>query len=149
MTRHSSNPDPGLCEHLVPGPYPFETVLVLDDHLGPTELLIRCRQCDHCWLLEMLDWREDERLFRIRKADPEAVAGLLKDLARGSCDLRRAGEQARHFSLTSERLPELLLLNVHNARLSAVIKPPMDTVVPGTDWRALACDGSWIRQLCG
>lgn len=148
MTRLSSKPEPGLCAHLIPGPYPFETVLVLDDHLGPTELLIRCRRCGHCWLLEMLDWRDDVRLFRIRKADPEAVAGLLKDLSRGSCDLRRAGEQARHLSLSSERLPELLLLNVGHATLSAVIAPPTDTRVPGRGWRELACDGDWIRRLC-
>lgn len=146
MTRPSSAT--GLCAHLTPGPYPFAIVLVLDDHLGPTELLVRCRQCDHCWLLEMLDWQDDVRLFRVRQPDPEAVAGLLKDLARGSCDINRAGEQARYFSLTSERLPELLLLNIRGATLSAVITPAQHIKVPGTGWRQLVCDGSWIRQLC-
>lgn len=150
--HRSSIPSPGLCEHLIPGPVPFVTLLVLDDHLGPTELLVRCRHCatsePATWLLEMLDWLDDLRLFRIRTADPVAAAGLLRDLDRGSCDLRRAQEQVRHFGLSSERLSALLLLNQRTSQVSRIIEVPEGDLVPGAGWRDLPCDGSWIRQLC-
>lgn len=133
---------------MVAGPYPFETLLVLDDHLGPTESLIRCRNCRATYLLEMLDWQADLRLFRIRVPEPAAAAGLLRDLERGSCDLRRAGEQARHFSLTSERLPVLILLNTRSAELITTISGPEVLTAPGGSWRELSCDGTWIRSFC-
>ncbi len=137
-----------LCTHIAAGPYPFETLLVLDDHLGPTESLIRCTTCGTVYLLEMLDWLADLRLFRVRLPEPEAAAGLLRDLQRGSCDLKRAGEEARHFSLTSERLAVLMLLNTGQAELVRLIGGAAAMSAPGGSWRELPCDGTWIRTFC-
>ncbi len=129
------------------GPYPFETLLVLDDHLGPTESLIRCSTCGATYLLEMLDWLAELRLFRVRVPEPTATAGLLRNLERGSCDLNRAAEEARHFSLASERLAVLVLLNTSQAELVSLFCGTEATSAPGGSWRELPCDGTWIRKL--
>ncbi len=133
------------CAHLVPGPYPFESVFVLDDHLGPTDWLVRCSCCGAAYLLEMLDWEGARRLYRLRAPDSAAVVGLVRDLERGSCDLDRARAQAQHFSLGSRALPVLVLLDPGAGRLLSVLEAPAD--IPGDNWRALPCDGSWIRRF--
>lgn len=136
-----------LCSHMQRGPYPFATLLVLDDHLGPTESLVRCLSCGRAYLLEMLDWLNDERLFRVRAVDADTAQSLVRDLQRGSCDLTRAGEEARHVSLSSERLPALMLLNTRTRELTALLTGPETLAAPGTSWRGLPCDGAWIRKL--
>lgn len=136
-----------LCEHLQAGPYPFDLTLVVDDHLGPTEALIRCRSCGQHYLMEMLDWRGDQRLFRLSQTDEDATQLLLRDLARGSCDLNRATEEVRQFSLASTRLPALLLLDTVQRTISSLTEVAPGTRIPGTGWRDLPCDGSWIETL--
>jgi hypothetical protein len=146
----SGNP-PSICSHLIPGPYPFETVLVLDDHLGPTDWLVRCRACPTTYLLEMLDWDGPRRLYRLRAPAAAAVAGLVRDLERGSCDLSRAAAEAQHFTLSSQSLPTLALLDLRASTLVATIEVPRGTHIPSASWRELPCDSSWIRRLsaCG
>ncbi len=162
-----------VCTHLVPGPYPFESVLVLDDYLGPTDWLVRCRDCAAAYLLEMLDLDGPRRLYRVRAPQAEAIAGLVRDLERGSCDLNRANAQAQHFTLASETLPLLMLLDLSAGTLNALLErktqvevdPQVDAVdreidgtaeeksekaeeaIPSAGWRELPCDGSWIRRL--
>jgi len=135
-----------LCEHFKPGSHPYEVLLVLDDHLGPTEALVRCRACAQSYLIELLDWLGSERLFRVAEPDAAATRTLLRDLERGSCDLARAGEEVRHFSLISERLPVLLLLDTDEN----VIRRRIDVVdadaIPAASWRELPCDGEWIER---
>ncbi len=136
-----------LCPHMTAGPLPFDAVLVLDDHLGPTDWLVRCRSCGSAYLLEMLDWDGQRRLYRLRLPAADAVAGLLRDLERGSCDLNRARAQAQHFSLSSRALPVLALLDLSAGALLGIVPSPEGRQLPGTSWRELPCDGSWIQQL--
>ena len=136
-----------LCDHMVPGPYPFESVLVLDDHLGPTDWLVRCRSCGAPCLLEMLDFDGSRRLYRVRLPEPDAVLSLMQDLARGSCDLNRAGEETRHVALASPRTRDLVLLDLNAQTLVAVLRPSSESPVPGAGWRELECDGRWIERL--
>jgi hypothetical protein len=135
-----------LCEHFTSGSYPFDVVLVLDDHLGPAEMLVQCRTCRAAYLMEMLDWLEPERLFRISAAEPHAVATLLKDLDRGSCDLNRAAAEARQFSLSSVRLPNLVLLDTQARTLLQCVDRSVGEI-PGTAWRELPCDGNLVREI--
>ena len=132
---------------MVPGPCPWETELVIDDHLGPTDLLVGCRVCGRAYLLEMLDWEGSRRLFRVRAPSPGAVAALTRDLQRGSCDLSRAVEEVRHVSLTSDRLPVLLLFDTRTGEVVERIPLATPADVPGAGWRELPCDGEWIRRL--
>lgn len=136
-----------ICPHLVPGPYPFESALVLDDHLGPTDWLVRCRSCEMAYLFEMLDWDGARRLYRLRLPEPRAMEHLLKDLHRGSCDLTRARDQAYHFSLTSARLALLALLDLAAGELVELLQAPDGAEIPGASWRELPCDGSWIQRF--
>jgi len=141
-----SHPD-SFCTHLTPGPGRFESLLVLDDHLGPTDWLVQCRHCTATYLLEMLDVSGALRLYRIRLVDPDAARGLMRDLERGSCDINRAGEQARHLTLTSRRLPSLVLLDLQSDTLVRIVDTDAEQVIPSAGWRELACDGRWIQQL--
>lgn len=140
---------PALCAHLVAGPCPWETELVIDDHLGPTECLVGCRVCGRPFLLEMLDWAGSRRLFRVRAPSPAAVAGLTRDLNRGSCDLGRAREEIRHVSLSSDRVPALLLYDTKTATLLARVTLGGAGEVPWAGWRELPCDGRWIERFAG
>lgn len=133
-----------LCPHIQPGPVPWDVLLVLDDHLGPTDALTVCRTCGTPYLIEMLDWRHPLRLFRIYEPRTEAVQGLLRNLERGSCDIRRAGEEVRHFAQGAERLPWLVLLDTDAHRVVALVDHPGP--VPGASWRELPCDGSLIDE---
>ncbi|MEM8769854.1 MAG: hypothetical protein AAGE43_20650 [Pseudomonadota bacterium] len=136
-----------LCGHLDPGPYPFRTVLVLDDHLGPTESLIRCRQCETPYLLEMLDWQDGRRLYRVRAPDRAAADALERDLSRGSCDLSRASAEVFQFTLAAETKPVLMLLDLNSGTLEALIDIDPAVKVPTAPWRELPCDGSWLEAM--
>ncbi len=146
-TRSDEDAARTLCSHMVPGPYPFESVLVLDDHLGPTDWLVRCSRCGAPCLLEMLDMAGSLRLYRTRLPEAGAVQGLIRDLERGSCDIRRAGEQARHFSLSSRALDRLILLDPGKQTLVRLLSMDPELRIPGASWRELDCDGQWIRML--
>lgn len=146
---HDPSSAPTLCTHVVPGPCPWETELVIDDQLGPTECLVGCRTCGRGYLLEMLDWRGSQRLFRVRAPSPGAIALLTRDLDRGSCDLDRAREEVRHVSLSSDRVPTLLLYDTATASLVERIALENPADVPWAGWRDLPCDGTWIERLSG
>ena len=143
---HRSDPE-RLCGHLAAGPYPFRTVLVLDDHLGPTESLIRCRQCEAPYLLEMLDWQGGRRLYRVRAPERTATDALEHDLSRGSCDLSRAGAEVFQFTLTAQTQDVLMLLDLDAGTLEALIDIDTATTVPTAPWRELPCDGSWLQAV--
>ncbi len=133
---------------MVPGPEPFRTLLVLENHLGPTELLIRCTHCRQTYLLEMLDWRGSLRAFRISSAEDGATAALLVDLERGSCDVNRARVEVRHFTLTSNLQPDLLVLDSDKAAIDSVATVTESAqTIPREPWRHLPCDGSWIDAI--
>lgn len=135
-----------LCEHIAPGPVPYRVTLVLDDHLGPTDALAQCARCEQAYLLELLDWQGDRRLFRVAAPDEAATALLLRDLRRGSCDINRAGEEVRQFTLASERLPVLWLVNTSARVLEDVIDTRDLGELPTGGWRELPCDGRWIER---
>jgi len=136
-----------LCNHFKAGSWPFRIELVLDDHLGPTEALICCSVCERAYLLELLDWADNLRLFRVAEPGADATRLLLKDLERGSCDLGRAGEEVRQFALVSERLPELLLLDMNDRQIVRRVVVTDPDSIPRGNWRDLPCDGARIRAI--
>jgi hypothetical protein len=138
------------CSHVTRGQNPFETVLVLDDQLGPTEFLGRCRRCGKLYLLEMFDWHDSLRAFRLSVPAPGSTEALLRDLERGSCDLSRAREEVRAFTLTSTRLEALILMDTSRQTLiETASSRDFELAVPTETWRELPCDGSWIKRLQG
>lgn len=135
------------CEHIAPGPGPYRVTLVLDDHLGPTEALVHCKTCEQAYLIELLDWQGAMRLFRVAAPDGDATALLLKDLERGSCDVNRAGEEVRQFTLDSQPLPVLWLVDTSARELVGVIDTTGLGTIPTRGWRELPCDGDWIERV--
>ncbi len=135
--------DSGLCEHVRPGQWPFQVVLVLDEHLGPTEALMRCRRCGRSYLLEMLDWRGAARAMRVAVLDPAHADTLVRDLTRGSCDVRRAGAEVQHVRQLAPLLPLLLLVDTAGPVVEAIVGAD-DVKIPTGSWRSLPCNGEWI-----
>lgn len=137
-----------LCEHVRPGTWPWHTELVLDDHLGITDALVRCRECARCYLLEMLDWDAGGdiavRLMRVRAVPAGHAEQLIHDIGRGSCDVDRAGAQVHHASTQAPVLPWLVLLDGARSTVLAVVPAPPGERLPGAGWRELPCDGGWI-----
>lgn len=135
------------CEHLQSGPSPLRVECVFDEQFGFTDCLASCRDCHASYLLEMLDWQGDLRLFRVSRPDPAHSARLLKDLERGSCDIRRAAAEAEQFRLANASGSLLLLMDMTGPRIEAVVEPEPGVRVPRASWRDLPCDGSWIRRV--
>ena len=85
--------------------------LVLDEHLGITDALMRCRDCGRFYLLEMLDWRERRRVMRVAPLETPAAERLIRDLTRGSCDVNRAGAEVQHVRTATPFSRVLLLVD--------------------------------------
>lgn len=136
--------DDEICGHLHPGPWPLRTELVLDDHLGPTDAVVACRQCGRPYLLEMLDWKGPLRVFRVAVLDADESARLLRDLSRGSCDVARAASEVEHFRSRTRFSPWLLLQDTRTNALIARAPVPDGSRLPGAAWRELPCDGHWV-----
>ncbi|HEX7037378.1 MAG TPA: hypothetical protein VF210_16525 [Pseudomonadales bacterium] len=136
-----------LCEHVRVGRWPFQAELVLDEHLGITDALMRCRDCGRFYLLEMLDWRDRHRVMRVAPMDDAAAERLIRDLTRGSCDVNRAGAEVQYVRTATPFTRVLLLIDTTGPRIEAVGEPPGDRRIPGASWRELPCDGSWVDVL--
>ncbi|MFP6815998.1 MAG: hypothetical protein VB949_10080 [Pseudomonadales bacterium] len=134
-----------ICAHLTTGTYPFQVDLVLDDHLGFTDAVVSCRHCRQAYLLEMLDWANHDRLFRICVLNGDHAQRLIRDLTRGSCDLQRAGAEVQQMKTANSFSAWLVLVDTVGPRISAVARLPAERDLPGTSWRELPCDGSWVN----
>ncbi|MFU8814206.1 MAG: hypothetical protein ACNA7W_02600 [Pseudomonadales bacterium] len=140
-----TTPNPSdLCAHVRAGAWPFQTTLTLDEHLGVTDALVSCRHCGQPYLIEMLDWQGDQRLMRVSVLDPALAAGVVRNLTRGSCDLRRAGAEVHQLQTHSTFSPWLLLIRASAPRIDAVVPVEAGARLPGGSWRELPCDGSWV-----
>ena len=140
----------GLCEHIRAERYPFSVDLVMDDHLGLTDGVVHCRHCQRAYLLEMLDWADNERVYRISPVDAAHAHRLIGDLQRGSCDLQRAGAEVQHLKTANAFAPWLILVDMREPRIDCMASLLADEEssapsLPGASWRELPCDGSWVK----
>ena len=104
-----------------------------------------CRTCGQTYLLELLDVRGSERLYRLSISSPELTAQLMTDLNRGSCDLQRAQAQFEEFSRQSEPTGKLLWIDSQSSTIREVIATAQD--LPAQGWQSLPCDGGWFERL--
>jgi|GEM_PF-2001686 len=135
-----------LCGHLQPNSYPLQLDLLIDAELTWTDALLSCTRCGQPYLLELLDQRGCEQLFRIRTPDISEVRGLLHDLSRGSCDLQRAGAQLHTLQSMNPYLPRLLWLEYRKPEILDLLDIS-GMRLPADSWRSLPCDGEWFAQL--
>jgi hypothetical protein len=141
----STDQSSDICAHLIAGAYPFQVDLVLDDHLGFTDAVVRCRHCQRAYLLEMLDWANHDRLFRICVLNGDHAQRLIRDLTRGSCDVQRAGAEVQQMKTVSPFSAWLILVDTVAPLISAVAPLPAGRDLPGASWRELPCDGTWVN----
>ncbi len=134
------------CDHLTPGTWPFEVTLVIDQELSFIDALVRCKRCDASYLLERLDQRGSQGLFRVSMPEGQASERVLYDLSRGSCDLNRAGAEVASLKNQAPFLPLLLLLDLRQPVIVSVIDSS-SVRLPGDSARSLPCDGSWFERL--
>ena len=136
-----------ICEHIAPGAYPFIVELAIDDHLGLTDGIVRCRDCQRVYLLEMLDWLGNNRVFRISLLADDHAQRLIRDLTRGSCDVRRAGAEVQHLKTASAFARCLILIDSSGPQIAHIAPLPLAPPLPSASWRELPCDGSWVNYL--
>ena len=144
----------GLCEHLRPdaGARPFEIAHAWLFQDGPIDAIARCRTCGAQVLLRLVDWAPPVgrvRVYAAAAVDPDAVSLYLRDVARGSCDVRRAG--AELDALWASAAPsELLAYDVGGERVLARGAAPADRRISGLDWPARLPprgDAAWFEAL--
>jgi hypothetical protein len=130
-----------LCLHLRDAKhaaFPFDVELALDDQSGFTDAVVTCRTCGQHVLLEMLEWggaRYEARIYRASLVPANAVALYLKDRARGSCDVKRAGAEAHAFTSLAQLTSSLVALDLGKREVTAVVSVPAGTDVPMDSWR--------------
>jgi hypothetical protein len=137
-----------LCVHITTAanePYPFELDFVLDDQSGFTDAVVECRTCAQHVLLEMLEWsgkHYEERVYRTSLVPTDAVVRFRKNLARGSCDVKRAGAEAHAFTHLAELTPWLVALDLGKRVMLGATRLPSGTDVPIVSWRELLAGGA-------
>lgn len=133
------------CDHLKPGFWPLRIDHVFDADLNFAEALVSCRECGQCYLLELLDQQDTQRLFRISHADEALAHELLHNFARGSCDVQRASAEFDSFRNRCPRYPAVLWIDVNGPCVQDLVN--YSGRLPGESWRDLAMNGDWFRQL--
>ncbi len=133
------------CDHLKADTWPLTIEHTFTMLLVFADALARCRSCGRSYLLELLDVREHERLYRLSLCSNQASAELLKDLNRGSCDLQRAQAQFDEFSRSSVITDKLLWTDARANVLRGLITTHLP--LPAESWQSLPCDGTWFKRL--
>lgn len=131
-----------LCEHTQPGTSPFETLLVIEDHLGLASGIVACRRCGATYQLELIDLDSRQRAYRVSEVDRAHADAVTRTLTRGSCDINRAESEVQHLDNRSKLLPVVLVLE--GGEVVRLHQLPGLAEVPRSHWRALPCDGRWL-----
>lgn len=135
------SPNNTACAHLTTNtavPHPFDVEMVLDEQVGITDAIIRCRVCRQAYLIEMLDWSGSQRVqrtYRTSLLDDDVIERYARDRNRGSCDVNRAGTE--WYAVQNEaRLTDLeLTLDTRAATLVRGRRLPVATDIPMAHWR--------------
>jgi hypothetical protein len=133
------------CDHLKADSWPLAIEHTFSVLVVFADAIARCRRCDQTYLLELLDVRGPERLYRLSTSSGEATEELIRDLNRGSCDLQRAQAQFDEFSRQSIATGKLLWTDSKANRIKALIT--VDAPLPAASWQTLPCDGTWFQTL--
>lgn len=133
------------CDHLRAGQWPIRIEHTFTMLVSFADAVASCRTCGQTYLLELLDVRGSDRLYRLSICNPELTAQLLTDLNRGSCDLQRAQAQFDEFSRQSQASGTLLWTDSQRSIIREVVTTDLNLPVDG--WQSLPCDGSWFERL--
>ena len=132
------------CQHVCTGSANLTPRLVLDAHLWVTDALLQCDGCDRLYLVEMIDYAGQLAAFRLSNLPLAHAQQTLHNLDRGSCDIRRAGEEIASLAGFATLLPGLVLM--HQGALRGYRSVPV-AQIPRAHWRQLPCDGRWVTFI--
>lgn len=138
-----ARPDPNAapCTHLLQGATdstPFTLVRVLDEVGGVADAIVRCRTCEQAYLIELIDWSgpsKQIRRFRVSLVDEALLARFLKNLDRGSCDIKRAPAEKQSFESQTRLAPVTVTLRAEDLSVVAVERVAAEADVPMGSWR--------------
>jgi hypothetical protein len=131
-----------LCEHIRPGDTPFETLFVLEEHLGLASGLVECRTCGTTYLLELIDLAGSDRAYRVMDVEPGHAQAMVRTLSRGSCDIQRAQSEVHNLESQSTLLDVTISMN--GSDVTEVRQAASNGEIPKDHWRMLPCDGTWL-----
>jgi hypothetical protein len=123
--------DRALCPHLaaaLPGRAPFTLapgeIVAWQD--GPLEAVVRCRSCDACGWLQLVDrnLQQELRSFALAALRIDDVALYFHNRARGSCDVGRARAELEALAASAGPFELLVALNLDATELVAVAAYP-------------------------
>jgi hypothetical protein len=134
--------NPLLCSHIKPGTTPFETLFVLEEHLGLASGLVECRSCGATYLLELIDLVDHDRAYRVTNVDPAHAGAMIRTLSRGTCDIHRAQAEVQNLEGQSALLD--VTLSMLGNQVTGVVQAASTREIPKDHWRNLPCDGRWI-----
>ena len=132
-----------LCSHVTPQAQPFETLFVIEEHLGMASGLVECRACHASYLLEMIDLAGNQRAYRVTEVDSAHAIAMVRTLSRGTCDTERARGEVQNLESRSQLLN--VTLNMQGGTVINVVPASATAEIPKQHWRALPCDGRWLR----
>jgi hypothetical protein len=138
-----ARPDPHAtpCVHLAntaPGQKPLTLVRLLDEVGGIADALVRCAECQQAYLIELIEWSgtaKRERRFRVSTVDEALLTRFLKNLDRGSCDIRRAPAEKQSFESQTRLAPLTIALRADDLTVIGVEHLSPRTEVPMGSWR--------------
>ena len=130
-----------LCKHIRPGDAPFETLFVLEEHLGLASGLVECRTCGTTYLLELIDLAGSDRAYRVMDVEPGHAQAMVRTLSRGSCDLQRAQSEVHNLESQSTLLDVTISMNGSDV---TEVRQASNGEIPKDHWRMLPCDGTWL-----
>jgi len=129
------------CTHVanaVPGSTPLTIVRVLDEVGGVTDAIVRCKDCAAAYLIELLDWSGPAKLtrtYRVSLVDEALLARFLKNLDRGSCDIRRAPAEKQSFESQTRLAPLTLTLRATDLSIISTERLSGEADMPMGGWR--------------
>jgi len=138
-----ARPDPcaAPCAHVenaAPGSTPLTLVRMLDEVGGIADAIVRCNVCQQAYLIELLDWggaAKQTRRFRVSLVDEALLARFLKNLDRGSCDIRRAPAEKQSFESQTRLSPLTLTLHAPDLAIVGTARVAPDEDIPMSSWR--------------
>ena len=133
-----------LCSHIKLGTTPFETLFVLEEHLGLASGLVECTSCEATYLLVLIDLAGNDRAYRVAAVEPAHAHAMVHTLSRGTCDIQRAVSEVQNLESQSTLLNVTISMNGSTVIGLGRVTDTRD--IPRDHWRTLPCDGRWVSQ---
>ena len=118
--------------------------MVIDDWLGPTLAIIRCRGCNQYALIHLLAWSGknlSKRIFAVRELSEATVATYLANISRDYCDLTRKESETQALLQAALEPGCLILVDVSTLQIiGAQTTTNIERKPRYSDWQEIKAD---------